>query len=152
MKERGIIMSKLGTVLKEEISRLARKETNAGTQPLRKANAQYRRDIAALKRQVDALSKQVAYLEGEERKRVSRGAPRSSTEGRRFSARGLKTHRTKLGLSAADYGRLVGVTGQTIYAWEQGRSRPREQQLGALVTLRTIGKREATRRLELLEG
>ena len=30
-------MSKLGTVLKDEISRLARKETTAGTQPLRKA-------------------------------------------------------------------------------------------------------------------
>jgi DNA-binding transcriptional regulator YiaG len=145
-------MSKIANVLKDEISRLAKKETTSGTKVLRKASAQYRRDIAQLKRTVDQLSKQVAFLAQQERRRVAEDAPAGKAEGRRFSARGLKTHREKLGLSAADYARLVGVTGQTIYAWEQGKSRPRDQQLASLVSVRSLGKREALRRLELLEG
>ena len=72
-------MPNIATVLKQEITRLARKEVNAGTKVIRKSNAQYRRDIAQVKRQVAALSKQVAYLEGRERKRASKGAPEAST-------------------------------------------------------------------------
>ena len=145
-------MPNVATVLRQEITRLARKEVNAGTKVIRKANAQYRRDIAQVKRQVAALSKQVAYLEGRERKRASKGAPEASTEGRRFSARGLKAHREKLGFSAAEYAGLVGVSAQTIYNWEHGRARPADEQLASLLAVRELGKREALKRLEHLEG
>ena len=145
-------MSALVSALKHEITRLARKEVAAGTGVLRKANAQYRRDIASLKRQTDALSKQVAYLEQQEKKRVSKRVPVTNAEGKRFSRRGLATHRRTMGLSAADYATLVGVTAQTVYNWEQGKSKPRDEQLAALVAVRSLGKREAVKRLELLEG
>ncbi len=145
-------MPSIAAVLKQEITRLARKEVKTQTETIRTASAQYRRDIAQLKRQVVGLSKQVAYLEQQERKRAAKGAPASNVEGRRFSARGLKTHREKVGLSAADYAMLVGVTGQTVYNWEQGKSKPRDEQLAALLAVRDLGKREALKRLELLEG
>ena len=145
-------MPNIAAVLKEEITRLARKEVHAQTKTIRKANAQYRRDIAQLKRQADALSKQVAYLERQERKRVSKKVSAANAEGKRFSARGLKTHRQNVGLSATDYAALVGVSGQTIYSWEQGKSKPRAEQLASLVAVRELGKREAFKRLELLEG
>ncbi len=145
-------MPELVSVLKHEITRLARKEVAAGTKVLRKANAQYRRDIAQLKRQADTLSRQVAYLERQEKKRVSKRVPVASAEGKRFSRRGLATHRETVGLSGADYATLVGVSAQTIYNWEQGQSKPRVQQLAALLAVRDLGKREAQTRLELLEG
>ena len=145
-------MSKIASVLREEITRLARKEANARTSALRKASAQYRRDIAHLKRQAAALSKQVAYLEGQERKRASGAAPVGGTEGRRFSARGLKTHREKVGLSAADYAMLVGVSAQTIYNWEHGKARPGDELLASVVAVRGLGKRDALKRLEILKG
>ena len=145
-------MPSFAAVLKQEITRLARKESRTQTEALRRSGAQYRRDIAQLKRQVSGLLKQVAFLEKQERKRASGGSSGDSAEGRRFSARGLKTHRGKLGLSAADYGKLVGVTGQTIYNWEQAKSRPRDEQLAALVPVRELGKRDAIKRLELLGG
>ncbi len=145
-------MPNLASVLKHEITRLARKEVAAGTGVLRKANAQYRRDIAQLKRQADALSRQIAYLEQQEKKRVSKRVPVASAEGRRFSRRGLTTHRKAVGLSGADYAKLVGVSAQTIYGWEQGKSKPRVQQLAALLAVRDLGKREAEKRLRLLEG
>ena len=144
-------MSKLASVLRQEITRLAHKEVNAGTGALRKATAQYRRDIAQLKRQANALSKQVAYLEQQEKKRAKKRVPTTNIEGRRFSRHGLTTHREIVGLSAADYAKLVGVTAQTIYSWEQGRSKPRNEQLAALLAIRDLRKREAHKRLQLLD-
>lgn len=66
---------------------------------------------------------------------------------RRFSATRLATHRAKLGLSAASYGQLVGVSGQTIYHWEQGKARPRATQLENLTEVRELGAREIAERL-----
>ena len=37
-----------------------------------------------------------------------------------------------------------------IYNWEKGKTRPRQEQLAALVAVRGIGKREALAKLELL--
>ncbi len=145
-------MTTIATVLRKEITRLARKEAKALTAAMRKASAQYRRDLADLKRQVRSLSTQVASLERLERKRASTPLSETSTAGRRFSPSGLKGHRERLELSASDYAELVGVSAQTIYNWEHGNSKPRPQQLAALVTVRTMGKREAWKRLEMLDG
>ena len=43
-------MANLATVLKEEIRRLARRETKTLTETMRRQSAQHRRDIADLKR------------------------------------------------------------------------------------------------------
>jgi DNA-binding XRE family transcriptional regulator len=139
-------VANLATVLKDEIARLARKEAKAQIEPLRKANAGYRRDIAALKREVAGLSRQL-----KSRGRPAQAAqPAESGDGRklRFSAKGLKTHREKLGLSAAEYGQLAGVSAQSIYNWEAGKSTPRQAQVQSLAELRGLGKREAAKRLD----
>ncbi len=141
-------MPNIASVFKAETSRLARKEAKALVDPLRKANAQYRRDIAELKRQLQAMKKDVEFLTRQERKRGKQPTSASEARGKRFSPAWLKAHRERLGLAAADYAELVGVSPQTIYNWEHGRSVPRTQQLAALVSIRGIGKREALRRLE----
>jgi DNA-binding transcriptional regulator YiaG len=146
-------MANLAAAMKEEIQRLARKEIKAQTGSTKQAVAQYRREIASLKRQMREQDKKITFLEGQERKRVE--APQADeevVESARFSARSVKAQRERLGLSAADYAKLVGVSSLTIYNWEKGKSRPRKEQLAALVAVRGIGKREALRRLELLEG
>ena len=141
-------MPNIANVLKDEITRLARKEAKAQVAPLKKANAQYRRDIAALKREMQATRRQLDLLRAQDRRRREKPVPASAAEGKRFSAAGLRSHRAKLDLAAADYAELVGVSPQTIYNWETGRSRPRAEQLAALAAVRGIGKREAERRLE----
>ncbi len=145
-------MPNIATVLRQEIARLSRKEVKAQTEAARKASAQYRRDIANLKRSVGELTKQVRYLERQERKRAVNTPPEAAAAGRRFSAHGLKAHRRKLGFSAAEYAALLGVSAQTVYNWEQGQSKPRQQQLAALVAIRGLGKRDAEKRLELIQG
>jgi len=71
--------------------------------------------------------------------------------GHRFRAAGLASNRQRLGLSAADYGLLVGTTGQSIYAWEQGRAKPRAKNLAAIAALRGIGKKEVAAKLGVLK-
>lgn len=139
-------MANLASVLKSEIARLARKEVKAQLEPLRKANAGYRRDIAALKREVAALSRGLKAAS----RPAKKAAAEPQEEGRklRFQAKGLKSHREKLGLSAAEYGQLAGVSAQSIYNWEAGKTVPRQAQIAALAALRGMGKREAAKRLE----
>ncbi|MEE8147852.1 MAG: hypothetical protein V3T24_09630, partial [Longimicrobiales bacterium] len=76
---------------------------------LKSASAQYRRDIAALKRKVKEHEREIVRL----RRAAAKGpAARSSADGgasTRFSPAWVARHRKKLGLSAADYAALVGV-------------------------------------------
>ena len=92
------------------------------------------------------------FLEKQEKRRLGAPPKASAAEGVRFAARWVKADRERLGLSAKDYGLLVGVAGLTIYNWEKGKSKPRDKQLAAWAKVRGIGKREAWRRLELLEA
>jgi len=142
-------MPNIGALLKQEIVRLARKEARVQVHPTHKASAQHRRDIAALKRTTIALVRQFALLQ--RRAASAPAAPSDDAKGKiRFVAKGLKSQRGRLGLSAADYGKLVGVTAQSVYNWEQGQSTPRAEQLKAIAALRSIGKREAHERLKKL--
>ena len=145
-------MPNLATALNDHIRRLARREITSQTKTTRRLTAQYRREIAELKRQVAALRKSVSFLEAQEKRRVAERPAQPETERIRFRVDGLKSHRAKLGLSAKDYGLLVGVAGLTIYQWEGGKSRPRKAQLAKLAAVRGLGKREALKRLELLGG
>lgn len=144
-------MPDLGGLLKSEISRIARKVNRSESAVTRRLTAQHRRDIAELKRQVQDFSRRLAFLEAQEKRRPLKATvPEEAAGNVRFSPKWLKVHRQKLGLSAADYARLVGVSALTIYNWEGGKSKPRPQQMVSIAAVRGLGKREALRRLELM--
>ena len=146
-------MLNLQSVLRQEIRRFARREVHSELEATKKAVAQHRRDIAELKRRNKALEQRVSYLQSRETKRLKAGPSKAEPPpGTRFSAPSLKAQRRKSGLSQEDYARLVGVNAQTIYTWESGRTKPGGQHLSTLVSLRGLGKREAQKHLELLEG
>ncbi len=140
-------MPNLAGVLKDEIRRLARKEIRAEQAASKKAVAQHRRDIAALKREAREQARKIAFLEKALAKAGSAPASTNSETTVRFSPKWLMAHRDKLELSAADYAELVGVSGLTIYNWEHGRTKPRAQQLAQWAKVRGLGKREAWRKL-----
>ena len=140
-------MPNFASVLKEEIVRLARKEVRGEIETLKKASAQYRSDIAALKRQVAGLEKQLSRQERSTRRGAAKEGPEDAGKVR-FSAKGLATRRQKLGLSAAELGTILGISAQTVYNWEAGKTRPRAAQMAAVAALRKMGKREAKARLQ----
>jgi DNA-binding transcriptional regulator YiaG len=143
-------MSNIAAVFKGEIVRLARKEIRRQTNILRKASAQYRKDIAEMKRRVSDLQRRVSPLEKQMLKDVPPQVAEVDARRARFTAQGLRSQRQRLGLSAGDYGKLMGVTDQTIYNWEHETARPRKQQVALIASLRRMGKREAHARLEQL--
>jgi len=143
-------MPNIASVLRDEITRLARKELRSHTEGLKKASAQHRRDIAALKRQVVKLERQVSRLGGQVITKTPALPDSESAVSVRFTAKGLRSQRQRLGLSAADYGKLAGVTSRSIYNWEQEIACPRQEQSAILATLRGIGKKEALARLRQL--
>ncbi len=146
-------MANVQSVLKDEIRRVAKKEIKAETGSTKQAVAQYRRDIARLKRQVRKLEKTVGFLTRQESKRVGTvGNADEITENVRFSPRSVRAQRQRIGFSAADYAKLVGVSSLTIYNWEHGKNRPKGPQLAKLVALRGIGKREALAKLDLVSA
>ncbi|MGA2440148.1 MAG: helix-turn-helix domain-containing protein [Tepidisphaeraceae bacterium] len=142
-------MPNVNAVLSQQITRLSKRVVNASTKVTRKLVAQHRHDLAALKRQIASLTKRLALVEKNQPKKVI--ATPEVLEKARFRAIGVKAHRMKLGLSARDYGRLVGVSEVTIYQWERGKSKPRQGQKAKWLAIRGLGKREALQRLGLAE-
>jgi DNA-binding transcriptional regulator YiaG len=140
-------MPNIAALLKTEISRVARKELRPAIDAWKKQSAAQRSEIASLKRRVQDLERQLKAVS-----RASRQASASPAHserpdaeepgtGLRFRAGGMASNRKRLGLSAAQFGRLIGATGQSVYAWEQGKSRPQARYLAAIAALRKIGKR-----------
>ena len=139
-------MSTFANQLKSEIARIAKKEIKLETPSLKKSSAQYRSDIAALKRRVAALETLVSKL-GKltpQKVKVEESTDASSI---RFRADGFASLRKKLAITAQEMGNLVGVTAQSILKWEHGKSKPRASQLLAIATVRKMGKRDIQERL-----
>lgn len=134
-------MTTFANQLKTEISRIARKEIKADFKVLKQSSSRYRSEIAELKRRIASLEIVV--------KKLSKGVARTKVEpavedsaGLRFRAGGFVSLRKKLGLSAADMGRLLGVSAQSVYHWESGKTKPRASQLQSIAKLRKMGKRQ----------
>lgn len=143
-------MPNIASLLKTEISRVARKEVRADTEGLKKAVGVCRAEIAALKRRAQALELALHRLGKSHAKSVSAEAQVQPAQKLRFTAKGLASQRRRLGLSALDCGLLVGASGQSIYNWEEGKARPRAKHLSAIAALRSLGKKEAAARLASL--
>jgi DNA-binding transcriptional regulator YiaG len=141
-------MTTLALALKDEIRRLARKEIKAQTGRTAKAVAQYRREIARLKRQQRDQERKLMQLASQSHKMAAAPIAAEKLNGdSRFSARSVRAQRRRTGLSAADYAKLVGVSPLTIYNWEHNKSRPRQGQFATLIKLRGLGRREALAKL-----
>ena len=126
-------MPNIGTLMREEITRLSRRASSSDLASLRRISAQQRRHIAALRRQVFELAQQVSALSRQMPKTFTAPAGASRGQPLRFVAKGLRAHRLRLGLSANQMATLVNVSDQTIYNWERGVTRPRPDQLASLV-------------------
>jgi len=136
-------MANIAALLKQEITRLVRKELKAETESLKKANSRYRSEIAELKRRATALEQQLKAAGRQGHKQAPQAIQANEPAGGlRFRADGLKKHRDRLGLSAPALASILGVSAQTIYNWEAGTTRPSKEQVGKIAILRKMTRRE----------
>jgi DNA-binding transcriptional regulator YiaG len=140
-------MSNFAAQLKTEISRLAKKETRTQAAVLKKAQATHRAEIADLKRRIASLEAVVRRLGKTSARSTTPAKEEDEPQGLRFRADGFASLRKKFGLSAAQMALLLGVSNQSVYHWETGKSKPRAAQLQAIAAVRKLGKKEVAQRL-----
>jgi DNA-binding transcriptional regulator YiaG len=140
-------MPNIGSVLREEISRLSRREVRKLTTATKTATTIHRRHIAALHRRVRQLERDLAALKKKGAPSAQASAAAAKSAPLRFVAKGLRSHRRRLGLSANEFGKLIGVSANSVYAWEGGSTAPRKEQVAKIAALRAVGKREAAQKL-----
>ncbi len=143
-------MPNVMTVLKAEITRLAKKEAKAAVAPVRKPSIGARKALADLKRRIAALEKQVKAFGA-----VLAGIPQSQAEAPaaekvRITAKGMRSLRKKLRLTREQFAKLVGITASGVYLWERknGPLRVRGTTKAAILAIRNLGASEAKKRLE----
>lgn len=144
-------MPNVASILKAEITRIARKEVRSEVEGLKKAIGTYRTEIAELKRRSQSLEQELRRLDKTLPKPKATPVDESGTT-LRFSAKALASQRRRLGLSADDCGILLGASGQSVYNWEAGKARPRESHLAAIAGLKRLGKRQAVELLATRKG
>ena len=144
-------MPNVASVLKGEISRVARKEVRGETVALKKAVSAYRTEIAALKRRANAVEQLLRRLANGHSKVSASPEVDQDISKFRFSAKGLASQRQRLGLSAEQCGLLLGASSQSIYNWEQGKTRPLARHLPAIAAVRGMSKKEVATRLDSLQ-
>ncbi|MFC7411458.1 helix-turn-helix domain-containing protein [Hydrogenophaga atypica] len=148
-------MSTIADALKQEIARVARKELKGEIAALRKLTSAHRSEIAALKREVKALTSVVKGLQkGLSRPIAPRTAePKAATAKRRgvpfeFNAEQLAAHRAEFGLTQAQMARLIGASALSVYKWESGKVQPRAAQKEQIAAALKLGKRAVKAKLQ----
>lgn len=141
--------------MKEEISRIARKEAKQAVAPFHKPTADARRTFADLKRRVAALEKEnkrMTALLAEVLRLEPVVAPASSRNW--ISGKGVRSLRQKLSLSQEAFAKLVGVTPNAVWIWESkpGMLRMRDATKAAVMAVRGLGAREAKDRLAAMKA
>jgi DNA-binding transcriptional regulator YiaG len=146
-------MSNIAKVLKEEISRISRHEAKVAITPIRKSTSKLKPDIADLKTRMAAMEKEIGRLNLLAINLAStQPAPVvEEPEGRAWiSGKGVKSLRSRLGLSQKEFGKLTGVSLSAVVQWESkpGMLKFRDATKKAIMGIRGIGKVEARKRLE----
>ena len=140
-------MANIAKALKAEISRISRKEAKSATGPIAKSNIGLKKIVAVLKKRVAALEKENKRLlaGAKKEKPLSAPGPSEETKKARITSTTIRSLRSRLGLSQADFGKLAGVTTHAVYLWEhkEGPLNLREKTKAALLSIKGMGARGA---------
>lgn len=148
-------MTTFAEQFKNEMARIAKKEIRAESKTLKNAAVQQRVEIAALKRRVAELESALKRMSkvgkvgkvGKASGPVAEKVAKDEGVNLRFRAGGFASLRKKLDLTAVQMAHLLGVSPQSVYHWEMGKSRPRASQLPAISAVRKLGKKQVAERL-----
>ena len=148
-------MPNFSKLFQEEVRRLAKKETKDELARLKKDSVELRRALSDLKKKFAALQKAVrAGGRGAKpaREAAAEGEATEGADRTRISSKTIITLRKRMGLTQAEFAKLVGVTGQSIYQWEskEGQLRFRGGAKERINAIKSIGAREARKRLEAM--
>jgi len=136
----------------DEIRRLARKELKGELASLRGENVALRRTVSELRKRVDKLARTTKKVEkaAVELEVVKPEREEDDAVRARISGKTIRNLRARLGLTQADFARLVDVSPQSVYQWEREdrQLRLRKATKAAVVAAKGLGARAARAKLE----
>ena len=137
-------MPNLAALLKEEISKIVRKEVQDQVRELKQTVREQRDALARLEKQSGPAKAKAAKKPAAKKPaaKVSKAPAEDKRKQPRISPNTIKKHRKRLKLSQAELGELLNVSTNTVLRWEAGTSKPRRKHLPGLAQLRTISMRE----------
>jgi len=138
-------------LFQEEVRRLARKELKGALNKVQKGNVELKRVLAQVKKRLAVIErnqKQLLRQAGADTASVT-GEPEATSPRLRISSTTIRTLRDRLRLTQAEFAKLVGVSGQSVYQWERrgGRLHLRHATLERVREIKGLGAREARKRL-----
>jgi len=140
-------MTKLESVIKSEILRLAKREVRSTFRPLRKEVWGLRLKLSNLIKNftvLDRLAKKIAKTKSTKSKLE---ASAEEVKASRLTPERIAGLRKKLGMSQRELGVLVGATTGAVLSWEKGKFKPQGEKKAALVALRKVRKRDVRKML-----
>ncbi|MBO9356040.1 helix-turn-helix domain-containing protein [Bordetella petrii] len=163
-------MTAFSESFRSEVARIARKENKGDVASLRKLTTSQRGEIAALKRDVKALTGQVRGLAKALEKAMAvigrrssgdhatdahsepgaQGDQAPSKRGGRpfvFSHEALLAKRQAFQMSQKEMAQLLGVSALSVYKWETGKATPRAAQILRVRDVLKMGVREARKKI-----
>ncbi|MGO1073404.1 helix-turn-helix domain-containing protein [Lysobacter sp. CA199] len=142
-------MPNIASVLKDEITRLARKEMRVHIDPLRAQLLAQRKVITALKQELSHLQRDVGKLsKGARPGPQLKADPNRADKPSRYSGALLRKLRERLELSRDAFAPLIGASSQAVYNWEQTETRPRQEFLDKIALIRGLSKAQVQELLE----
>lgn len=133
-------MSKVASVLKDEIARVARKEAKALVDPLKKQLSAQRGLLVDLRHQLAERTKQLKVVVSEMARSARSGdiASRRAGPASDYSTADIVSLRRQLKLTREGMAKQLKVSPQTIYNWERGTS-PKEKYWPRIAKLQAMG-------------
>ena len=142
-------MPDVAIVLKEEISRIARKEIRVRVDPLKKQVVDLRRRLRAAETTILQLQKTTNKTTNTVSRQSGAIVPDvEETRQIRISPNSVKKLRTRLRLTQAQMAQLVDVSTNTVVRWEQGTSSPRGGSRAVIASMRSMGVKQVKKQLE----
>ena len=137
-------MPNLAALLREEISKIARKEVQDQVRELMKTVREQRDALARLEKRIGPAKAKAAAkpAAAQPAAKVSEAPAGAKEKQIRISPDTILKHRKRLKLSQAELGKLLNVSTNTVLRWEAGKSKPRGKHLPGLDQLRSISLRE----------
>ncbi|MDP8237253.1 MAG: helix-turn-helix domain-containing protein [Candidatus Erginobacter occultus] len=142
-------MPNFAKAIKEEITRLAKKEVKKASGPLNDRVRQLSRSVSSQEKKIARLEKTVAKQEKELRQAapVPEAAPPEEVKKARISPRLVKTQRKRLKLNQNQFADLLNVSVAAVRSWEQGRAMPKDDTMATFVAVRKLKPGEVWERL-----
>jgi DNA-binding transcriptional regulator YiaG len=136
-------VGKIEEVIRQEISRLAKKTTKGNLESLGTKLIELRRTVSSLTRRVSVLEEKLSTHQNNQTAHKTRlRAPEEQVRSARFTPLLIKKLRKRLGITQDDLALLLDISKGAIVSWESGRTKPREAHKESLVALRKLGRRD----------